>query len=68
MPRWRPLLAPLCQVLSLLKLLLPEVASDQRVAVLVDAIGEVLAGHADLCAFPALQLPVIDKAPFLHHA
>ena len=40
------------EVLTLLMLLLPEVAAHQRVAVLVDAIGEVLAGQADLGSFP----------------
>jgi len=34
-------------VLTLLKLLLPEVAAHHRVAVLVNAIGEVLAVHTD---------------------
>ena len=34
-------------MLTLLQLLLPKVATQDRVAVLVDAIGEVLAGHAD---------------------
>ena len=34
-------------MLPLLQLLLPEVAAHHRVAVLVDAIGEVLKRHAD---------------------
>ena len=34
-------------MLTLLQLLLTEVAAHHRVAVLVDAVGEVLAGHTD---------------------
>ena len=48
-----PLPAALGQMLTLLKLLLPEAAARQRVAVGIDAIGEVLAGHADLGSCPA---------------
>ena len=54
-------------MLPLLELLLPEVAAHHRVAVLVDAIDEVLAGHADHAAFPVLQVTVVDKTPLLHH-
>ena len=54
-------------MLSLLQLLLPEVAAHHRVAVLVDAIDEVLAGHADHAALPVLQLAFIDIAPLLHN-
>ena len=50
----------------MLQLLLPEVAAHHGVAVLVDAIGEVLAGHADHAAFPVLQVTVIDEIPLLH--
>ena len=49
-----PELAALLWVLTLLQLLLPEVAAHHRVAVLVDAVNEVLAGHADHAAFPVL--------------
>ena len=52
-------------MLTLLQLLLPEVAAHHRVAVLVDAIGEVLAGHADHAAFPVLQVALVDKTPLL---
>ena len=48
-------------------LLLPEVAAHHRVEVLVDAIGEVLADHADHAAFPVLQVAFVDKIPLLHH-
>ena len=67
MSKRHPELAPFLQVPSLLQLLLPEVAAHHRVAVLVDAIGEVLAGHADHAAFPVLQDAVIDEIPLLHH-
>ena len=53
-------------MLSLLQLLLPEVAAQHRVAVLIDAIGEVLACHADHAAFPVLQVAVVDEIPLLH--
>ena len=53
-------------MLTLLQLLLSEVAAHHRVAVLVDAIGEVLAGHADHASLPVLQVPIIDKIPLLH--
>ena len=51
----------------MLQLLLPEVAADHRVAVLVDAINEVLAGHADHAAFPVLQVALVDEALLLHN-
>ena len=54
-------------MLSLLQLLLPEVAAHHRVAVLVDAISEVLAGHANDAAFPVLQVAVIDEIPLLQY-
>ena len=53
-------------MLALLQLLLPEVAAQEGVAVLVDAINEVLAGHADHAAFPVLQVALVDEAPLLH--
>ena len=52
----------------MLQLLLPEVAAHHRVAVLVDAVNEVLAGHADHAAFPVLQLALVDKIPLLHQS
>jgi hypothetical protein len=36
------------------------------VAVLVNAISEVLAGHADTRALPTLKLVIVDEIPFLH--
>ena len=53
-------------MLSLLQLLLPECATEQRVAVLIDAIGEVLTGHADHTPFPALEFMLVDNVPVLH--
>ena len=53
-------------MLSLLQLLLPVVAAHHRVAVLLNAIGEVLASHTDHSAFPVLQVAVIEKIPLLH--
>ena len=53
-------------MLTLLELLLPEVAANSRVAVLIDAISEVLAGHADHAAFPVLQVSIVDVVPLLH--
>ena len=50
-----------------MQLLLPEVAAHHRVAVLVDAIDEVLAGDADHTAFPLLQVSLVDKAPLLRN-
>ena len=54
------------QVLALLKLLLPEIAGNQRAAVSIDAVGEVRAGHAGLVRFEADQLPLVNKLPLLH--
>ena len=50
-----------------MQLLLPEVAAHHRVAVLVDAIDEVLPSHADHAALPVLQLAFIDAAPLLRN-
>ena len=61
-----PQLAALLQVMTLLELFLPEVAAHDCVAMLVNAIGEVLASHADHAAFPALQVSFLDVVPFLH--
>ena len=55
------------QVLSLLKLLTPELAAKDRAALRINPIGEVLAGDADALTLPVLQLSVVDVVPFLHH-
>ena len=52
-------------MLTLLELLLSEVAAHHLVAVLIDAIDEVLAGHADHAAFPVLQVSIVEKIPLL---
>ena len=49
-----------------MELLLPEVAAHHRVAVLIDAINEVLAGHTDHASLPSLQVSIVHKTPFLH--
>ena len=53
-------------MLTLLELLLPEVAAHHRVAVLVDAIGEVLAGQANPSPLPVLKLTCVDVFPIVH--
>ena len=60
------MLAEFLWVLTLLQLLLLEVAAHYRVAVLVDEIGEVLAGHAGHADLPVLQVSVVDKIPRLN--
>ena len=45
---------------------LPLDSAKDRAAVLVNAISEVLAGHADSFALPALKLAFVDEIPFLH--
>ena len=55
-------------MLTLLELPLPEAAAHHRVAVLVDAVGEVLAGYAEHANVPSLQLSVVNEIPFLHGA
>ena len=52
-------------MLSLLQLLLPEVATHHHAAVLVNAVGEVLAGHTDQAALPVRRVVLVDKAPLL---
>ena len=66
MPGGCPELASLLEVLTLLQLFLSEVAAHHRVAVLVDAVGEVLAGHADHATYLVLQLSIVDEIPLLH--
>ena len=64
--RWSKFASPL-QVFALLQLPLPEVATHHRVAELIDAIGEVLAGHADHAAFPVLQVALVNAIPILNN-
>ena len=65
-PRRPPELAILLQVLALLQLMLPEIAAQQGVAVLIHPAGEVLAGDADAAALQSLQLPLVNERPLLH--
>ena len=61
-----PQLALFLEVVALLQLPLPSVASDKGVAVLVDAVAEVLTGHANAGSHPALKVLIVNKVPFLH--
>ena len=49
-------------MLPLLQLFLPEVAAHHRVAVLFNAIDEVLASHADHAPYALLQV-ALDNEP-----
>ena len=53
-------------MLALLQLLLPEVAAQQGVAVLIHPVVEVLAGDAAAAALLSLQLPLVNERPLLH--
>ena len=66
LPRRRPQLASLLLLLTLLQLALPEVAANHRAAVLINAVGEVLTGHADHASLPPLQVSIVHKIPLLH--
>ena len=45
--------------------MLPEVAVQQVVAMLIHPLGEVLAGDADAGVLSSLQLLLVDKTPLL---
>ena len=60
--------ATLEQMVSLLQLLLTEVASNHRSTASIHAVCEVLTGEADACPLPVLQLTLINEIPFLHGA
>ena len=62
----RPEFAFLLQVLTLLQLLLPEVAAQQGVAVLIHLVVEALTRDADAAAFLSLHLPLVNERPLLH--
>ena len=55
-------------MVALGQLLLPRVASENRAAVLVHPIGEVLACNAKTGTLPTLQLSFFNKTPFLHRS
>ena len=65
-PCRRPEFGLLLQLLALLQLILPEVAAHHHAAMLIEAIDEVLVGHADAAALPTLGVSLIDAAPPLH--
>ena len=62
-----PLTATVREVLPLFQLCLHQCAAHAGAAVLIGAISEVLAGHSDHSAFPALKVRVVDEIPLLHH-
>ena len=66
LPGRSPEFAALFEVVSLRELFSTDVAGHKGVAVLVDAIGEVLTGHADHASFPALEFVLVDNVPVLH--
>ena len=53
-------------MLALLQLLLPEVAAQQGVAVLIHPLVEVLVSDADAAAFLSLQLTLVNERSLLH--
>ena len=61
LPRWSPELASLLEAVALRQLVLPEVATHNRVAVLIHALGAVLARHADDDALPPLQVALVNE-------
>lgn len=66
LPRWSPELASLLEVVALRQLALPEVATNNRVAVLIEAIGEGLARHADDAALLPLQVALFNEISLRH--
>ena len=66
LPGRSPEFAALFEVVSLRELFSTDVAGHKGVAVLVDAIGEVLTGHADDTPFPAFEFMLVDNLPVLH--
>ena len=67
LPGGCPELALFLEMVALLKLLLSGVATEKGVAVLVDAVAEVLTGHANTGSFPALKLVVVDEIPLFRN-
>ena len=66
LPSRSPEFAAFFEVVPLVQLFPADVARHKGVAVLVNAIGEVLASHADDATFPAFQFLLVDKVPALH--
>lgn len=55
------------KVLALLELPAPQLAAQDRAALPIHSIGEVLTGDADLLTFPVLELSIVEKIPVVHH-
>ena len=66
LPGRSPQFAALFEVVSLRELFSTDVAGHKGVAVLVNAVGEVLTGHADHTPFPAFEFMLVDNVPVLH--
>ena len=66
LPGRRPELAAHGEVIALHELPLANVAAMKCVAVLVNAIAEVLTRHAAAGSFPALQLATINEVPIVN--
>ena len=54
------------QMLTLLEQAPAECAAQQRVAVLIQPVGEVLARHANPCSPEGGESPLVYPGPFLH--
>ena len=54
-------------MLPLLELSSLEVAANDGVAVPVDTVGEMLAGHADAGSLPVVQVVIVHEIPLLHN-
>ena len=66
LPRRRPQLAHLGEVLTLLQLLFSYAASNKRPAMSINAMGEVRTRDADPLTAAVRQLKVVHVTPFLH--
>ena len=54
------------QMLTVLEQAPAEFAAQQRVAVLIQPVGEVLARHANPCSPEGGENPLVYPGPFLH--
>ena len=66
LPRWCPQFAHLCEVLTVLKLLLSDTAGNNGSAMGIYTVGEVRTRDADPLAAAVRQVVVIHIAPLLH--
>ena len=67
-PRWCPVFAFPGQMLTVLEQAPAECAAQQRVAVLIQSVGEVLARHANPCSPEGGESPLVYPGPFLHRS